>query len=386
MSLNSTLPKYGINTELRVAAFLATVTMESDFWKATEEYASGIAYDITRNRAKAIALGNTEKGDGVKYKGRTGIQTTGKKNYARLTKKIGKRDGIDFVKNPEKLSENKYFVEGACVYWEDNDLNSYADKGKFFAIQGLVNRGDATKTAKDYTKRLAIYDTVLRILPSDFNLSSQKTNLSNSTEKMESRDSEQSVTGNSADKISIEKAADTLSLSPLGEDSAANLGGAPTGTDTDTANSQLQNQPPPPDESVVVVSQARPEIDEIKDELKAEAKAQVKTRFLAIPGMILGLLGALWERIVAGETNLVYWLVGAVVVILIAYIGFNKWQDYNERKTALEKERHDKELKLMREAQAHELTKIQAESAMRRDLQTIKIAPNPIRNSDSESS
>jgi len=107
----------------------------------------------------------------VKYKGRTGIQTTGKKNYARLTELIGVRDGVDFVKNPEKLSENKYFVEGACVYWNDNKLNGYADAHKFAAIQGIVNRGSATKEAKDYAKRLTIYNAALSLLPDDFNLS-----------------------------------------------------------------------------------------------------------------------------------------------------------------------------------------------------------------------
>jgi len=169
---NEALPRYGITTELRVAAFLTTVCFESDYFRATEEYASGKDYDITVNRKKAIGLGNLEPGDGVKYKGRTLIQTTGKKQYQKVTDKFGLKNGVDFVENPKKLAELKWAVEGACSYWEDSRLNGYADKGKFFAIQGLVNRGSPDKTAKDYKKREGIYLNVLHILPDDFKLDS----------------------------------------------------------------------------------------------------------------------------------------------------------------------------------------------------------------------
>ena len=64
---NELLPKYGIDNELRLAAFLATVGIESDHLRATREYASGADYDIYQNPKKAAALGNTEPGDGPRF-------------------------------------------------------------------------------------------------------------------------------------------------------------------------------------------------------------------------------------------------------------------------------------------------------------------------------
>jgi predicted chitinase len=163
---NECLPRYGITTELRVAAFLTTVCFESDYFKALAEYADGWAYDISRNRKKALELGNTEVGDGPKYKGAGGIETTGKNNYRRLSKRLG----IDFVTHPEKLRTVEYFVEAACVFWDDNKFNKLADKGKIVAIQNLTNRGDADKPAKALKSRVAIYQHILHVLPDDFNL------------------------------------------------------------------------------------------------------------------------------------------------------------------------------------------------------------------------
>jgi predicted chitinase len=163
---NECLPRYGITTELRVAAFLTTVCFESDYFKALAEYADGWAYDISRNRKKALELGNTEVGDGPKYKGAGGIETTGKNNYRRLSKRLG----IDFVTHPEKLRTVEYFVEAACVFWDDNKFNKLADKGKIVAIQNLTNRGDADKPAKALKSRVQIYQHILHVLPDDFNL------------------------------------------------------------------------------------------------------------------------------------------------------------------------------------------------------------------------
>lgn len=46
-------------------------------------------------------LGNTERGDGLKFKGRGFVQLTGRRNYTKFSKI---RD-VDFVSNPEKVME-----------------------------------------------------------------------------------------------------------------------------------------------------------------------------------------------------------------------------------------------------------------------------------------
>jgi len=81
---------------LRQAAYiLATAFHESDRFKTLEEYASGRAYE---GRAD---LGNTMKGDGMRFKGRGLVQITGRRNYADWSKRLG----VDLVADPELASD-----------------------------------------------------------------------------------------------------------------------------------------------------------------------------------------------------------------------------------------------------------------------------------------
>jgi putative chitinase len=161
--LNEALPRYDITTPKRISAFLATCCFESDYFRATEEYADGWAYDKSRNPRKAKELGNTEAGDGPKFKGRGLIQLTGRANYAELDNSF-EDDTPTFVIYPERLAKPQYAVESACWYWQTRKLNKYADIGAFDQIQGIVNRGNATKTAKDLYKRHYLYTVALAAL------------------------------------------------------------------------------------------------------------------------------------------------------------------------------------------------------------------------------
>lgn len=166
---NECLPRYHIINKDEVAAFLTTVCFESDYFKALAEYADGWVYDISRNRKKALELGNTQVGDGPKYKGAGGIETTGKKNYQRLSDRLG----VDFVANPNLLRTEKYFVEAACVFWDDNHFNELADNEEITRIENITNRGSGNKTAKALATRLKIYANVMSVLPDDFSLETQ---------------------------------------------------------------------------------------------------------------------------------------------------------------------------------------------------------------------
>jgi hypothetical protein len=56
-------------------------------------------------------------------------------------------------------------VEAACIFWEENNLNHYADAGEVKALNGLVNRGSAKKTPLHWDKREALYNELGHILP-----------------------------------------------------------------------------------------------------------------------------------------------------------------------------------------------------------------------------
>lgn len=71
------------------------------------------------NRAYANRMGNGNEasGDGWKYRGRGGLQLTGKDNYVAFSKFIGE----DVVNNPDLVAE-KYFFETAVFYFQRNKL------------------------------------------------------------------------------------------------------------------------------------------------------------------------------------------------------------------------------------------------------------------------
>ena len=156
---NLFLPPYKITSKLRIAAFLATGGIETDYLRTCEEYASGKDYE---GRAD---LGNIQPGDGIRFKGHGFFQTTGRFNHKKVTEATFAKLGIDFEKEPHRLIETDIAVESACIFWRDNDLSKWADKGDFFGVSGKVNRGDPTKKALGYNKRLALYEKCLTILP-----------------------------------------------------------------------------------------------------------------------------------------------------------------------------------------------------------------------------
>src|SRR5215207_8865034 len=65
----------GIDKPLRLCHFMAQLAHESAHFQVTREFASGKAYE------GRLDLGNTQRGDGRKYRGRGLIQTTGRANY-----------------------------------------------------------------------------------------------------------------------------------------------------------------------------------------------------------------------------------------------------------------------------------------------------------------
>lgn len=110
---------------------MAQLAHESGNFRYMEEIASGRAYEGRKD------LGNTEKGDGTRYKGRGPIQLTGRANY----RKYGLALGIDFENNPEIVALPSIGMLVACKYWDDNGLNELADKDDINLITRRINGG-----------------------------------------------------------------------------------------------------------------------------------------------------------------------------------------------------------------------------------------------------
>lgn len=61
-------------------------------------------------------LGNDERGDGWRFRGRGLIQVTGKSNYAA----VARLTGIDCLNTPDLLAEPTYALRSAIAWWEGN--------------------------------------------------------------------------------------------------------------------------------------------------------------------------------------------------------------------------------------------------------------------------
>jgi len=124
-----TAKRYNITTILRLAHFLAQCAHESGNFKWVVEFASGKAYEGRKD------LGNTEPGDGVKFKGRGYIQLTGRANYTKFSAFCGE----DCVTNPD-LVATKYPMMSAAYFFNNVKLWPICDKGSDVATITAVTR------------------------------------------------------------------------------------------------------------------------------------------------------------------------------------------------------------------------------------------------------
>lgn len=151
----------GINTPRRQAAFLGQIGHESgrlyyvcELWGPTP----------TQKRYEGRAdLGNTQPGDGYRFRGRGLIQVTGRANYAAMSEALG----VDFVTRPERLEAPIYAALSAGHFWQAHDLNELADREDIDAISDIINRGRATPRygdANGFAERFALWQRSLRYL------------------------------------------------------------------------------------------------------------------------------------------------------------------------------------------------------------------------------
>lgn len=147
--INAAMDEFEINTKARQAAFIAQVGHESGQLRYVKELASGTSYE---GRA---GLGNTQPGDGVRYKGRGLIQITGRTNYMSLMMELD----IDCIEHPEVVEEPINACRSAAWFWKTHGLNELADTSDFIKITHRINGG--TNGLED---RQQLYAKALEVL------------------------------------------------------------------------------------------------------------------------------------------------------------------------------------------------------------------------------
>jgi predicted chitinase len=123
--------KFGITSRARAAMWLAQTGHESVSYVYFEELASGTAYC---NRPD---LGNTQPGDGPRYKGRGPIQITGRFNYTNAQGATG----LPLVSNPSMAADPQHGFQLSAWWWSAHGLNGISDTGDVVAATRRINGG-----------------------------------------------------------------------------------------------------------------------------------------------------------------------------------------------------------------------------------------------------
>lgn len=146
-ALNAAMERFEINTPKRIAAFLATVSIESARLSAVEE---GLYYSSPERLASIFKRAFRDADDAKPYAknpkalstklyqgchGRGLIQLTWEANY----RKCGDALGVDFVAKPELLTTPQYAALSAAWFWKTHGCNEAADMGDMTKVTAIVN-------------------------------------------------------------------------------------------------------------------------------------------------------------------------------------------------------------------------------------------------------
>lgn len=142
-----------ITTLYRKAAFLAQLAHESGELRYMKELADGKGYEGRKD------LGNTEPGDGPRFKGRGPIQITGRANYFNCS--LALYGDARLLATPEILEQPADGCRAAAWFWRTHGLNELADAQDFRAITKRINGG-----YNGLEDRFKYYERALKVLGS----------------------------------------------------------------------------------------------------------------------------------------------------------------------------------------------------------------------------
>lgn len=140
-AFNAAMIAADVTTISRAAMWCAQIGHESGGLQWMEEIASGAAYE------GRVDLGNTQTGDGVRFKGRGPIQVTGRANYAAVSR-WAYHEGLVptpsyFVDNPRELASDRCGFIGPIWYWTvaRPGINSLCDRSDLVGVTRAINGG-----------------------------------------------------------------------------------------------------------------------------------------------------------------------------------------------------------------------------------------------------
>ena len=151
--LNRCLTTFGITEKEDIRQFLAQCAHESGGLRWLKELASGDDYEWRED------LGNTQPGDGRKYKGGGVIQLTGRENYTKFA---------DFMGDPEIVNQGVNYVaanypaSSAGFWWRNNNMSQYIADGA--TVQQVSTRVNGANPANGLADRIYYYERAKEVI------------------------------------------------------------------------------------------------------------------------------------------------------------------------------------------------------------------------------
>jgi len=139
--MEQAMREFNITNVNRIWMWLAQVGHESGSLRYMEEIASGAAYEGRKD------LGNTQRGDGVRFKGRGPIQITGRYNYT----EAGKALNLPLVQQPQIAAQPQHAFRISAWWWRKHGLNEISDRDDVLGATRRINGG--TRGLADRQKR-----------------------------------------------------------------------------------------------------------------------------------------------------------------------------------------------------------------------------------------
>jgi predicted chitinase len=158
--LNAAMEEFAIDTPERGAAFLAQLAHECGELRFMEELWGPTDAQKRYEPVSTLAarLGNTEAGDGRRFKGRGPIQLTGRANYQRF----GELLGMDLVADPPRASLPDTAFRIAALFWKKKGLNELADLASAEAFIEITRRINGGRNG--LAERQAFYEVARQVL------------------------------------------------------------------------------------------------------------------------------------------------------------------------------------------------------------------------------
>jgi len=184
-ALVDVLPKYGIDTERRMAHFISQCAHESNNFRSLEEnlnyseksllavfgryfgdapkasaaeYARNpekIANRVYFDKYRKYKMGNTNDGDGWLFRGRGLKQLTGRENYTKFGASVNMtaEEAAEYVATPAGA------VESACWFWNAKNLNNIADTDDVTKMTKIINGGNIGLESRQtrYKKAMEVF-------------------------------------------------------------------------------------------------------------------------------------------------------------------------------------------------------------------------------------